>query len=90
MALYTRADSSEVSVVSKDVSKEMVCNLCDCEDLAVALEQQRRVEIWPKAYQLKQVKGSNGVIYKYDIYVNEEGLLKRLDYNEIATLIMSV
>lgn len=69
MALYTKAGSPEVRVVSKDVLREMNCY----------------VEIWPKLYQLKQVKGSNGVIYKYDIYVDEEGLLKNLDYNEIAT-----
>jgi hypothetical protein len=43
------------------------------------------VSIWPKDYQLKQVKGSNGKIYKYDIYVDDEGLLKGLEYNEIAT-----
>lgn len=69
MALYTTAGSPDVRVVSKDVSKEMKCN----------------VELWPYQYMVHQIKGGNGKIYSFDVYVDEEGLCKQSGMNEVAT-----
>lgn len=69
MALYTTAGSLEVRIVSKDPRAELKCN----------------VELWPYQYMIHELKGSNGKRYSFDVYVDEEGLLKKLPVNEIAT-----
>lgn len=69
MALYATADPLAVRVISKDVRNEMNCN----------------VEMWPYQYMMHQIKGSNGKIYAFDVYVDEDGLCKQLAVNEIAT-----
>lgn len=69
MALYTTAGSLEVRVASKDPRVELKCN----------------VELWPYQYMIHDLKGSNGKHYSFDVYVDEEGILKGLEMNEIAT-----
>lgn len=69
MALYTTAGSPDVRVVTKDVGQELNCI----------------VELWPYPYQLDHIRGSNGKTYRFQIYVDECGLLKQLPLNEVAT-----
>lgn len=75
MALYTTAGSPDVRVVSKDVRKEMKCN----------------VELWPYQYMMHQIKGGNDKVYSFDVYVEAlpshetEAKSKQSGVNEVAT-----
>lgn len=43
------------------------------------------LERWPYHYQLDTILGSNGKKYMFDIYVDEEGLMKQLPVNRLAS-----
>lgn len=43
------------------------------------------LERWPYRYQLDSVVGANGKRYRFDIFVDEEGLLKGLPTNRLAS-----
>lgn len=44
-----------------------------------------RVEMWPYCHQVDTIVGSNGKKYRFDVYVDEEGLLKQLQINRLAS-----
>lgn len=45
-----------------------------------------KVEMWPYDRMLDKVVSSNGKTYRYNIYVDEEGLLKQLPVNHLASI----
>jgi len=45
-----------------------------------------RIERWPYQYQLDTVTGSNGVDYRFDIWIDEEGALKGEEVNHCASI----
>lgn len=69
MALYLPVDPFQVRVVCKDVYVEMNCI----------------IEQYPLPAMLDRIIGSNGKVYRFNIYVDADGLRKGLSENEIAT-----
>jgi hypothetical protein len=55
------------------------------KSLAKALGAER-AEQWPPQYTLEALDGGGGRKYSYDLFVDEEGVLKGLPYNRCATL----
>jgi hypothetical protein len=45
-----------------------------------------RIERWPYRYQLDTVVGPDGHLYRFEIWVDEEGAVKQLPVNLCATL----
>lgn len=63
-----------------------VVSVSDAKDRASALLECRAVERWPYSRQLDVIRGPNGRKYRFDIWVDEEGLMAGREDNLCASL----